>query len=92
MKALGAQVRRVLLSYLETRDVYELANEDEMSPELQEKLFKGQILLNSLIQYKYSPLTKDEIISRFTQNLEVKKTPNNVEESDDLSVVSEEGS
>ena len=92
MKELGAKVRRVLLSYLETRDVYELANEDEMSPELQEKLFKGQILLNSLIQYKYSPLTKDEIISRFTQNLEVKKSSNNVEEIENPSNVSEEGS
>ena len=102
MKALGAKVRRVLLSYLETRDVYELANEDEMSPELQDKLFKGQVLLNSLIQYKYSPLTKDEMISRFTQNLEVKKPTNDVEKVDntvnddavtgDSSMVSEEGS
>ena len=37
MKALGSKVRQNLLSYLETREVYELANIDEMSKELQEK-------------------------------------------------------
>lgn len=36
MKVLGSLVRRKLLSYLETRDVYELANVDEMSEELKE--------------------------------------------------------
>ena len=64
MKELGANVRRSLLSYLETRDVYELANEDEMSKELQEKLFQGANILKSLIQYKYSPLTKEEMIQK----------------------------
>ena len=67
MKVLGASVRQTLLSYLETRDVYELANEDEMSKELQEKLFKGKNILNALLQYKYSPLSKEEIIERFTK-------------------------
>ena len=66
IKVLGAKIRQTLLSYLETRAVYELANEDEMSKELQEKLFKGKNILNALLQYKYSPLTKQEIISRFT--------------------------
>ena len=70
MKELGADIRRVLLSYLETRDVYELANEDEMSKELQEKLFKGKSILNALMQYKFSPINKDEIISRFKPFLE----------------------
>ena len=66
MKVLGAKVRQTLLSYLETRDVYELANEDEMSKELQEKLFQGKNILNALIQYKYNPLTKDQILERFS--------------------------
>ncbi len=35
MKKVGAKLRRELLSYLETREVYELANVEEMSPELQ---------------------------------------------------------
>ena len=65
MKKLGASMRQILLSYLETRAVYELANEDEMSKELQEKLYKGRNILNALLQYKYSPLSKEQIIERF---------------------------
>lgn len=92
MKVLGASVRQVLLSYLETRAVYELANEDEMSKELQEKLFKGKNILNALLQYKYSPLTKEQILSRFN-NLEQTPINNDVKEtptvSEDTSVISE---
>ena len=65
MKSLGASVRQTLLSYLETRSVYELANIDEMSKELQEKLFKGQNLLKGLLQYKFSPLSREQILERF---------------------------
>ena len=67
MKALGADVRRTLLSYLETRQVYELANEDEMSQELRDKLFRGEKILESLLQYKYSPLSPEEIKERFSR-------------------------
>ena len=66
MKKLGAKVRQKLLSYLETREVYELANVDEMSPELQFKLKEGKRILDSLNQYKYSPLTMDQIIEKFS--------------------------
>ena len=65
MKKLGARVRRELLSYLETREVYELANMDEMSPEMQERLKRGAKLLKGLSQYKYSPLSQEEIIQKF---------------------------
>lgn len=65
MKKLGATVRQRLLSYLETRDVYELANVDEMSKELQDKIFEGKKILDNLIQYKFSPLSKQEIINKF---------------------------
>ena len=41
MKRLGARVRRELLSYLETKEVYELANEEEMSREMRERLRAG---------------------------------------------------
>lgn len=64
MKKLGSSVRQTLLSYLETRDIYELANKDEMSIELQEKLFVGENILKTLSQYKYSPLTKEQMIQR----------------------------
>ena len=65
MKKLGATVRQKLLSYLETRDVYELANIDEMSKELQDKIFEGKKILDNLIQYKFSALSKQEIINKF---------------------------
>ena len=64
-KKMGATIRRKLLSYLETREVYELANFDEMSPELQEKMKSGKKILELLTQYKFSPLTESEIIERF---------------------------
>ncbi len=67
MKKLGARVRRELLSYLETREVYELANMDEMSPELQNRLKRGAKLLKGLGQYKYSPLSQEEIIRKFEE-------------------------
>ena len=38
VKKLGAEIRRKFLSYLETKDVYELANTDELSDDLKEKL------------------------------------------------------
>lgn len=65
MKTLGARVRRELLSYLETREVYELANMDEMSKEMQDRLNRGAKLIKGLSQYKYSPLSQDEIIAKF---------------------------
>lgn len=65
MKKVGSKVRRELLSYLETREVYELANTDEMSPELQERLFNGKKILDSLNQFKFSPRSKDEMINTY---------------------------
>ena len=65
MKELGSKVRRRLLNYLETRDIYELANVDEMSKELQKKLFEGKMILDNLKQYKYSPVDFNGIKSRF---------------------------
>lgn len=67
MKKLGAMVRRNLLSYLETREVYELANVDEMGMELKSRLQRGAKLLKGLSQYKYSPLSQDEIIRKFEE-------------------------
>ena len=66
MKKIGAKVRQKLLSYLETREVYELANVDEMSPELQRKLKEGKRILDSLNQYKFSPLSTEQILEKFS--------------------------
>ena len=66
-KKLGAKVRQKLLSYLETKEVYELSNIDEMSPELRDKMINGGRLLDNLIQYKFSPLSEKEILERFKE-------------------------
>jgi len=65
VKKLGAKVRRELLSYLETREVYQLSNMDEMGPELQNKIRRGEKMLNDLCQYKYSPMSHQQILDTF---------------------------
>jgi len=65
IKRIGAVVRRELLSYLETCDVYELANMDEMSPELRKKIMNGKEIRNKLNQYKFSPHTLEEMSVMF---------------------------
>ena len=65
MKEVGSDVRSRLLSYLDVRSVYELANIDEMSEELQLRLKNGKRILDTLKQYKYSPKTKEEMISQY---------------------------
>lgn len=66
IKKVGTKVKRELLSYLETRDVYALTNEDEMSAEMREKLRNGKMMLEGFQQFKYSPLTAKEILDRFS--------------------------
>ena len=66
MKKVGARVRRELLSYLDVKEVYELSNMDEMTPEIQKQLKNGEKLLNALSQYKYSPKSKEEMIESFS--------------------------
>lgn len=73
MKSLGAKVRQRFLSYLETREVYELANTDEMSFEMQAKLEEGRRIEERLLQYKFSPRNKNEIIHIFEEALEDEK-------------------
>ena len=65
MKKASSVVRRELLSYLETRDVYELVNENEMSRELQEKMKRGRLILEKLCQPKFSPQTESTIVKSF---------------------------
>ena len=65
MKKVGSDVRSRLLSYLDVRSVYELANIDEMSEELQLRLKNGKRILDTLKQYKYSPKTNEEMISQY---------------------------
>ncbi len=65
MKKIGSLVRSKLLEYLEVRDIYELANIDEMSIELQNRMKEGKVILDKLGQYKFSPKSKDEMIELY---------------------------
>ena len=67
LKKLGSTIRRELTSYLEKRDVYELANTDEMSKEMREALSKGKTILSGLSQYKFEKKNEEEIISKFSE-------------------------
>lgn len=64
---MGANIRRQLLSYLETKEVYELANIDEMSKELREKMKKGRKIESLLNQSKFESLPIDEILEKFRE-------------------------
>ena len=65
MKKVGSKVRIDLLSYLDVRQIYELANIDEMSEDLQRRLREGKQMVDKLKQYKFSPRTKKEMIESF---------------------------
>lgn len=65
IKKVGAVVRREVLSYLETSDVYQLVNVESLSDELQSKIFKGQKLLGLLNQRKFSPMSQEKLIADF---------------------------
>ena len=65
IKKVGAVVRREVLSYLETSDVYQLVNVESLSDELQSKIFKGQKLLGLLNQKKFSPMSQEKLIADF---------------------------
>ena len=67
MKSVGTIVRRKLLSYLETRHVYELVNMDEMSAELKNQFMEGKFILDNLNQYKFSARTPEEMREAFSE-------------------------
>ena len=65
MKRVGSKVRRELLEYLEVRDIYELANIDEMGEDLQRRMREGKVILEKLKQYKFAPKSKEEMIELY---------------------------
>ena len=67
IKRTSAAMRRELLAYLESREVYELTNESEMSPELQERMRRGRLILEKLSQHKFSPKSEEEILASFAE-------------------------
>lgn len=65
IKKLGSVVRLKLLSYLESQDVYQFSNLDEMGLNLKNKIQEGKKLMSLLCQDKFSPVSKEQIISDF---------------------------
>jgi len=72
MKKVGIKTRQDLLSYLEIRDIYELVNLDDLGENMKNRMIEGQKILSKLNQYKYSPLTKEEMVNLFDDIKEVK--------------------
>lgn len=67
MKTIGAAVRRELLAYLDSCQVYELSNPEEMSRELVERMEQGKQIRSQLKQYKFSPRTLEDMCSSFKE-------------------------
>lgn len=65
IKKLGANIKLKLLNYLETKEIYELANIDEMGEELKRKMSEGKAIENALKQNKFEPFSYSEILERF---------------------------
>ena len=57
MKKAGPPVRRELLSYLEQREVFELANVEEMGAAMQRRMRRGAAILEMLKQQKFAVRT-----------------------------------
>ena len=62
MKKAGPPVRRELLSYLEQREVFELANMDEMGEALQARMRRGTAILDMLKQHKFAVRTPETML------------------------------
>ena len=65
LSKLGSKVRRELLSYLDVRDIYELSDTSEMNENLKESIRRGNLIIDSLKQYKYAPKSEEEMIKTF---------------------------
>lgn len=62
---IGSKIRRELLSYLESRDTFEMANLDEVNQELRDKIQNGKTILSNLNQYKFEAKTPEEMLNLF---------------------------
>lgn len=59
MKKAGPPIRRELLAYLEQREIFELANVDEMGESMRRSMRRGAAILEMLKQHKYAVRTPD---------------------------------
>ena len=72
MKKVGIKTKQDLLSYLEIRDIYELVNLDDLGENMKNRMIEGAQILSKLNQYKYSPLSKEEMLNLFDDIKEVR--------------------
>lgn len=85
IKRVGAAFRSKLLSYLESKAVYELANSDQMSDNLKAKIAEGQRLIELLIQPKWTDITEQDALAKIaalTQSFEAAQNPDGVNQND----------
>lgn len=62
LKKAGPPIRRELLAYLEQREVFELANADEMGEALRERMRRGAVILDMLKQHKFAVRTPETML------------------------------
>ncbi len=62
MKKAGPPIRRELLAYLEQREVFELANADEMGEAMRKRMARGAAILEMLKQQKFAVRTPEEML------------------------------
>src|SRR5699024_5686085 len=62
MKKAGPPLRRELLSYLEQREVFELANADEMGENLRRSMRRCAAILQMLCQPKFAGRTPEQML------------------------------
>jgi len=67
MKKAGPPVRRELLSYLEQREVFELANADEMGAALRARMRRGAAILEMLKQQKFAVRTPETMLDMLAE-------------------------
>ena len=67
MKKAGPPVRRELLSYLEQREVFELANVDEMGAALQARMRRGAAILEMLEQHKFAVRSQETMLEMLSE-------------------------
>ena len=72
MKKVGIKIRQDLLSYLDIREIYELVNLDDLGENMKHRMLEGQQILSKINQYKYSPLSKEQMVNLFDDIEEVK--------------------
>ena len=63
MKRAGPPLRRELLAYLEQREVFELANADEMGEGMRRSMRRGAEILEMLKQPKFAGRSQEEMLA-----------------------------